>query len=330
MPRRYRSFFWPLVLIVIGLIALLVDLNVISSDRLYRLADLWPLILIVIGIELVSRRALKGAAVDLATVLILLIAAGGAIAYVAAGPAIPGGTQTLDSSDQVGSLNTASVSIDVGAATVKVEGNSSLGSDLYRAHIEYSGRKPSVDLDRSNGELSISQQGAFGFFGNERLVVDLQINPSVPWSISVNSGAATDTFNVTNVRIGSIELNTGASREDITLGPPKGIVPITINGGSVTVHVHRPIGSAASAQVSGGAVNLTADGQQERGIGTRHWQSAGYDTATDAYRIEVDAGASTVTVNTSSPASSGNIMIPGPGSPPSYRQAVAAHSTAGA
>ena len=302
MRTRYRSFFWPLVLIVIGLIALLVDLNVISSDRLYRLADLWPLILIVIGLELITRRVLKGTAVDVATFLILLIAAGGAIAYVAVGPAIPGGTHALDSSDQVGSLKTASVSIEVGAATVTVEGDSSLGSDLYRAHIEYSGRKPSVELDKSSGELSISQQGAFGFFGNERLVVDLHINPSIPWSISVDSGAATDTFNLTGVQIGSIELNTGASREDITLGLPKGIVPISVNGGAVTVHVHRPSGTAASAQVSGGAVNLTADGQQERGIGNRHWQSAGYDTATDAYRIEVDGGASTVTVDTSAPA----------------------------
>jgi hypothetical protein len=299
---RYRSFFWPLILIVIGLLALLVDLNVISSDRLYRLADLWPLILIVIGVELVSRRALKGAAVDVATVLILLIAAGGAIAYVAAGPAIPGGTHSLDSSGQVGSLKTASVSIDVGAATVTVSGNSSLDSDLYRAHIQYSGRKPSVELDKSTGELSISQQGAFGFFGNERLVVDLQINPSVPWTISVNSGAATDNFKLTDVRIGSIELNTGASREDITLGPPVGIVPITINGGAVTVHVHRPSGTEASAQVSGGAVSLTADGQQERGIGNRHWQSAGYGTTKDAYKIEVDGGASTVTVDATAPA----------------------------
>lgn len=302
MHRRYRSFFWPLVLIVIGLIALLVDLNLISSDRLYRLADLWPLILIVIGVELVSRRALKGAAVDVATVLILLIAAGGAIAYVAAGPAIPGGTQALDSSDQVGSLKTASVSIDVGAATVTVSGNSSLGSDLYRTHIQYSGRKPSVDLDKSTGELSISQQGAFGFFGKERLSVDLQINPNIPWTISVNSGAATDTFNLTNVNIRSIELNAGASREDITLGLPVGIVPITVNGGAVTVHVHRPVGTEAYAQVSGGAISLTADGQVERGIGNRHWQSAGYSNTDDAYKIEVDGGASTVTVDTAAPA----------------------------
>jgi hypothetical protein len=302
MRRRYRSFFWPLVLIVIGLIALLVDLNLISSDRLYRLADLWPLVLIVIGLELVTRRALKGAAVDVATVLILLIAAGGAIVYVAAGPAIPGGTQTFDSSDQVGSVKTASVSIDVGAATVTVEGDSSLGSDLFRAHIQYSGRKPSVALDKSTGELSISQQGTFGFFGNQRLVVELHVNPNVPWRISVNSGAATDTFRLTGVSVSSIELNSGASREDITLGQPKGIVPITINGGAVTVHVHRPSGTAASVQVSGAAVNLTADGQQERGIGNRHWQSAGYDKATDAYKLEVGGGASTVTMDTAVPA----------------------------
>lgn len=86
MRRRYRSFFWPVVLIAIGVIALLVDLNVISSDRLYRLADLWPLILIVIGLELIARRTLHGTAVDVATILILLIAAGGALIYISVGP----------------------------------------------------------------------------------------------------------------------------------------------------------------------------------------------------------------------------------------------------
>jgi hypothetical protein len=325
MPRRYRSFFWPLVLIVIGLIALLADLNLISTDRLYRLADLWPLILIVIGLELVSRRALTGAAVDVATVLILLIAASTAIAYVAAGPPIPGGTQTLESSGQTGTVNSASLHIDVGAATVTVQGSTSLGQDLYRAHIQYTGRKPAVTFDKSTGDVSISQEGTFGFFGNQRLVVDLQISPAVPWNINVNSGAATDTFKLTNVKVSSIELNTGASREDITLGAPKGIVPITVNGGALTVHVHRPSGTAASAQVSGGAVTLTADGQQARGIGSKTWQSDGYDAAADAYRIEVNGGASTVTVDAASPSANGHIVIPGPGSPPSYRQVLAGH-----
>src|SRR5450759_2960249 len=139
--RRYPSFLWPVILIVIGLIALLVDLNVISADRLYRLVDLWPLILIVIGLELIARRAFEGVAVDVATALILLIAAGGAVAYVSVGPAIPGGTHTFDQSDPIGNLNTARLRVDVGAVNMMIQSNPSLGPDLYRAHIEYSGPK---------------------------------------------------------------------------------------------------------------------------------------------------------------------------------------------
>jgi hypothetical protein len=299
--RRYRGFFWPAALIVVGVFALLVDLSVISADRLYRLVDLWPLILIVIGLELIARRALNGVAVDVAAALILLIAAGGAVAYVAVGPAIPGGTQTFDIADQVGNLNTATLHVDVGAVNMTVQGNSTLGSDLYRAHIEYSGPKPSVTLDKSTGDLSISQPSGFAIFANRHFVVDLQISPAVTWSINVNSGAANDTFNLTGVKVGSIHLNAGASREDITLGSPSGIVPITVNGGAVTVRVHRPSGTEASAHVSGGAVSLTGDGRHEGGIGNLNWQSDGYDTAADAYRIEVSAGAGTVTVDTSVP-----------------------------
>jgi Domain of unknown function (DUF5668) len=301
MRPRYRSFFWPVVLILIGVVALLVDLNVISADRLYRLADLWPLILVVIGLELIARRALKGAAVDVAGALILLIAAGGVVAYVSVGPSIPGGTHTFDASDTVDNLTTAALHLDVGAATTTVEGDASLGADLYRAHIEYSGPKPSVTLDKTTGDLRISQQGGFFLLGNRHFVLDLRINPSVTWSITLNSGAASDTFNLTSVTVGSIELNTGASREDISLGPPTGMVPISINGGAITVRVHRPKGTEVSVQVSGGAVSLTGDGKQAQGIGSKSWQSAGYDGTSDAYTIAVNGGACTVTVDTSKP-----------------------------
>jgi hypothetical protein len=320
MRVRYRSLFWPLLLIVIGLIALLVQLNVISSDRLYRLADLWPLILIVIGLEIISRRALSGVAVDVATVLILAIAAGATIAYVALGPAIPGGTRVLDTSGRVGNLKAATVEVDVGAATINMHDDISLGQDLYRAHIEYSGPKPSVSLDQSTGELIISQEGGFGFFGNRRFVLDLQISQAVAWSFQINSGAATDTFKLTDTQVRSIEINSGASREDITLGPAKGMVPITINGGAVTARIHRPSGTQVSAQVSGGAVTLIGDGHRVGAIGNAKWQSDRYDGATDAYQIVVNGGASNVTVDTTSPSAGGPIMIPGPGAPPSYRQ----------
>lgn len=299
MRRHYRSFFWPVFLIVVGVIALLVDVNVISVDRLYRLADLWPLILIVIGLELIMRRAVHGVAVDIATVLILLVAGIGAIAYVAAGPAIPAGTQTMSASDSVGTLTAASLNVEVGAADLTVVGDSALGADLFRTVIKYSGPKPEVALDKSTGELRISQPSGLGIFGSRRLSIELHISPSVSWSFSLNSGATNATLKLAGVRVTSVEANNGAIRLDLTLGPPKGIVSIQANGGAPNVRVHRPSGVAVSVQLSGGALNLTADGHHTASLGSASWQSDGYSNATDAYSIEVNGGACNVTVDTS-------------------------------
>lgn len=292
--RQYRSFFWPAILILIGVVALLVNAGVISTDRLGLLFDMWPLLLIVTGLELIVRRGVKGPAANVATVLIVLLAVGGALAYVGLAPN-PSVTGKLDAKGPVGSLDHASVEVNVGAATVSVIGTP-LEGDLYRAHIEYSGPKPDVSLDRSSGSLQISQgDGAFAF-RSRHFNLQLQINSSLPWKVAANSGASTESLKLETVHVTSIEINTGASREDITLGPPAGTVPVTINGGALNVHLHRPPGAAASVMVSGGTVTLDFDGHQNRGVGTVQ-ESTG--SGSDMYRIEVSGGACAVTMDAS-------------------------------
>jgi hypothetical protein len=293
--RRYRSYFWPAVLILIGVVAFLVNSGVISSDRLNLLFDLWPVILIVIGLELLARRALPGQNGDVAAVLIVLLAAGGAIAYVALAPN-PTTSGKLDSHAALGNLDHATLEIDAGAANITVTGTSSLEGDLYHATVSYSGAKPEINLDRSNGSLTISQGNTgFGVFQTRRFTLDLQINSSIPWTITSNGGASTEAFNLASVPLKSMDINTGASREDITLGPPSGVVPITINGGALTVNLHRLAGAGVSVSVSGGAVSLDFDGRQHRAIGSADDSSG---SGADMYRVEVSGGACTVKVDT--------------------------------
>ena len=291
--RHYRSYFWPALLILIGIVALLVNAGVISTDRLALLSDMWPVLLIVIGLELIVRRGVKGSAAETASVLIVVLAIGGALAYVALAPN-PGAPGKLDTNAPVGSLNHASVELDVGAATISVVGAGALEGDLYRAHIEYSGPKPDVRFDRANGSLQISQGNSGFAFASRRFKLQLQINASVPWKLVTNSGASTESLKLDAVHVTSIEINTGASREDITLGPPSGTVPVTIDGGALTVHLHRPSGAGASVVVSGGAVSLDFDGHQNRGVGTVQEASG---SGTDMYRVEVNGGACTVTMD---------------------------------
>ena len=297
--HRYRSLIWPGGLILLGVIALLVNTNIIPADRLDRLGDLWPLLLIVVGLELlISRSPMPTPAATVAGALVVVLAIVGAAAYVAIGPATPGGTQTLDRSERAGNLQFASVQIDVGAATLNVTGSGSLEGDLFRAHITYSGAAPDVSMDRSTGHVEISQSSRFQMFGSQKFHLDLQLNSQVRWNLVSNSGAATDTFKLASVKVGSIELNTGQSRDDITLGPPSGKVPIAINGGQLTVNLHRPSGSATDVNVSGGVISLDFDGRQQHGFG-----SLGVSTQdqADVYTVQINGGQCTVTVDTNSP-----------------------------
>jgi LiaI-LiaF-like transmembrane region len=297
--RGYRSFFWPAVLILVGVVALLVNTGRISVDRLYQLVYLWPVILIVIGLELIVRRTIRGPSADVAAALIVLLAIAGAAAYVTVGPN-PTTTQSLNASAPTGDLKQASVEIDVGAANITLSGSADLGADLYRAHIEYSGAKPDVSLDTESGTVTVEQSNTSVFgFQDQKFVLDMQLNQGVKWTLSEKSGATDDTFNLAHALVAGVTLNTGASRDDITLGPATGIVPVEIDGGALTVRLHRRSGTEASVAVSGGAVTFTADGRDMRGFGQFNYESQGFAGATDGYRIRVKGGACTVTLDTS-------------------------------
>ena len=298
---RYRSFFWPALIILVGVLALLVNTGQIPVDRLGELINLWPLVLIVIGLELIVRRVVHGVAGDVAAALIIILAIVGAAAYVTVAPN-PSQTHSMDSSADLGNIDQGSLEITVGAASLDISSDTSVGSDLYRAHIDYSGQQPRIDLDRSNGMLRISQSGSNTlFFQNRRFALHLTLNPSIPWSIRENSGAATEHIDVAHVT--SLMINPGASRDDITLGQPSGAVavPVQVNGGALTVNVHRPEGVISTVQVNGGAVTLTVDGNTQHGIGHVTFEPAN-PNGDPSYSIRVNGGACTVTVDSTGPA----------------------------
>jgi hypothetical protein len=295
--QSYRGLLWPAVLILIGIVALLVNTNVIPADRLYRLADLWPLLVIVLGLEILIRRsAMPAPASNVAAAVIVLVALVGAAVYVASGP--PLGNGTLDSSQPVGAVERAAVEVDVGGASITITGDSSIGDNLYQAHVNYSGRVPTVSLDRSTGELRISQDSSGFLLPGQRFTLNLKLNAKVPWGITINAGGTADTMQLSNITLSSVSLNTGGSSADVTLGPPHGAVPLSFNGAGLNVHLHRPTGTAASVSVSGAGVSLTFDGRHHGAIGSVEDSSG---SGSDRYDVEVNGAGCSVTMDTNSP-----------------------------
>ena len=264
MWRREPSVIWGGLLVIVGVLFLLANTGVLSS---ITWDYVWPVLIIAVGVWLVIARI------------------GG-----------PGGSNVnLDSAEPREDLQQAKLELAIGAGRVDVK-SAPLGDQLYRAHLEHAGPSPQIKLDRATGTVRVSQSFDW-FMGARRVQCDAQLSDAIPWQVGCSTGAIRGTFDLSTIQLSRFDCQTGASRIELVLGSPKGIVPMRIQGGALTIDVVRPAGAGVKVDASGAAVQLRGDGTRQDGVGSRSWSSAGADGG-DRYELAVSGGA--VTVNVSS------------------------------
>ncbi len=263
MWRREPSLIWGGVLVIVGVLFLLANTGVLSS---ISWDYVWPVAIIAVGVWLIVAR----------------IGPGGSYANV-------------DSAEPRENLQEAKLEVAIGAGRVDVR-SAPLGDQLYRAHLEHAGPSPQIKLDRATATVRVSQSFDW-FIGARRVRLEAQLSDAIPWQVGCSTGAIRGTFDLSTVQLTRFDCQTGASRIELVLGSPKGIVPLRIQGGALTIDVLRPAGAGVKVDASGAAVQLRGDGSRQDGVGSRSWSSAGADGA-DRYELAVSGGA--VTVNVSS------------------------------
>ena len=298
---RVRDAVLPLILIVAGAIALLLNAHVLSQQAVSNLAALWPVILVAGGVALVLRAVLPAQRALIGGIGFAIAALVATLAIAIAGPAlVPAGTGILDSSAALGPAATASLSLDFGSSTITIRGQD-LGGHAYQAHLEYTKTQgvPRIQFSPAGNSLEIrSGPGLGGFFQSGNQSVDLSLSTRVPWSLSLQGGAGDVHLAVGNLRISDLHLSGGAGDVEATLGAPKGTADIAVSGGAGDVTMHLPKGAQWRVQVSGGASSVTLDGQELDALNQASRSSSGYDAATDRYDIQISGGVSDVTLDT--------------------------------
>lgn len=264
MWNRNPSIFWGGLLVIVGVLFLFANLGVLSN---LDWNVVWPVVLIALGLWLVIGRIGPGSA-----------------------------SADVDSAEAREGLEKAKLDVSVGAARLEVAAQA-LDDQLYRVHIEHAGTPPEVRLDRATGTVRISQRSDW-FMGARRLQVDAKVTDAIPWEVACSTGAIRADFDFSSATLTGFGCRTGASEVSLVLGAPKGVVPLRVEGGALTVRISRPAGAAAQIQASGGAVQLRADGTRQDGLGTRTWKSDGFDVARDRYDVTVSGGALNVELST--------------------------------
>jgi hypothetical protein len=167
---------------------------------------------------------------------------------------------------------------------------------LYRAR--FGDRMPKVEARR--GIVTI-QYPRFpgGDWLNDRSErpAEVELNASIPWDVEVSGGASRLLADLRGLRLGSLKVDGGASRLEVVLPAPSGIVNVVILGGASNIAIRRPEGAAAQLRVDGGATNLTFDARHI-GVagGELNLQSRDYGGTADRYAIAVTGGANNVNV----------------------------------
>ena len=182
--------------------------------------------------------------------------------------------------------------LDSGATNITVRA-AEVGSELYRVSVDPgSGQTPKVTRSGDTVHVGLLQSGSGG--GASTLEVDLDSH--VRWVLRLNGGAHTESVDMRGGELAELDLLAGATRCDVRLGPPRGVVRVRFTGGATEFGVHLPAGGSAQLTFEAAIPSVRIDGSQ-RTVSSAQEIAVGDVSAADRYVVDLAAGASTLTVD---------------------------------
>jgi hypothetical protein len=313
-PRRFRSFFWPMILIGVGLVWLLGNLGILRPASIGALISLWPLVLILIGLDILfgRRSPVIGA-------LIGLLAIVAVIGILIAGPALGlptasvGVLQTRTITEPVNGATDANVILDFSSQPVNLHPVSD-PANLLEAQIEYYGSLSYSSTGNPTRQISLSPSGGFAFLlgSDTNARWDIGLNPAIPINLHLGGSSGSEALDLSSLRLTAFFLDQGSGSVTASLPPSpepytaefqgasgsldlslpaNATLTIRLDGGSGSIHIRLPAGAAVRFEVrssGSGSVNRPSSlSQASPGANRKEgvWQTAGYDQA--AYQIDI-------------------------------------------
>jgi hypothetical protein len=266
MGMRSSNLFWPVILILIGVLFLLQNLGLLGGN-VWSL--FWPLLLILFG------------------VWVLLGATGRRRMAEAQDVAVP-----LEGAAR------ARIRIRHGAGRLSVKGGA--GGDQLLAGSFGGGLDHRVQRngDALDVEMSIPEAGMqfmpWMWGPGSTLDWSFALNGQIPLSLDIEGGANEVELDLTDLLVDDLRLKTGASSTNLTLPAHAGMTHADIGSGAASAVIRVPPGVAARIQVRGGLSSIDVDGRFAR-VGN-DYESPDYATAANKVDLRVETGVGSVKI----------------------------------
>jgi len=121
------------------------------------------------------------------------------------------------------------------------------------------------------------------------------LNGEIPLSLTFETGASDMQLDLTDLRVTELQLKTGASSTDVTLPANAGHTSVSFSGGAASAIIRVPSGVAARVRTSGGLADIKVDRNRFPRLGGIY-QSEDYDAAPNKADIRVEMGVGSINV----------------------------------
>jgi hypothetical protein len=300
MYHRRPSLFWPIILIGVGAILLLSNLNIITGNPWAIVWRLLPVLLIAMGLDiLVGHRSGVGSIVG---GLLGLAVIGLVLWVLIAKPALPGLTfsgnlQTQHIQAPLNNAQTAKVSISFATGTndlkALIDSPNLIEGDLsFYGTIDFT---PSTDGSTANIRLSESG-GSFGFpfMSDSGEKWSIGLNTKVTYDLDLNMGVGTSTIDLSKLTLTNAKLSVGVGQVEVRL-PSTGKFNFKIDGGVGTLKIRLPSRLGVHIDLDSGLGSFNA-GSRLRSIGNNVYETDGFSSASDQITLKIDAGVGSINV----------------------------------
>jgi hypothetical protein len=302
-----KNIFWGALLIALGTIFLLDNVNLLdfSWDFLWKF---WPLVLIVFGLILfIKNDLIKIILAALAAIILALTFYAsfksvtgsfndGIEFYVDEDDVISGEIDTSNYAVQFApDLNSATFKLDAGAGTFLLKGvtDSLLSAksfgikNNYILNSQIQDSYAFVKLKMKKTRFSIDE-------GKVKNKLDVNLNKKPKWNLDLDLGAATVDFDLSKHKIEKLNLDVGAASVKLKLSDLLDESNISIDAGASKIEIEVPESVGCELKVDASLSSKNVSGFNQ--LNSEHYQTENFESSKKKIYIKIDCGVSSIEV----------------------------------
>jgi Domain of unknown function (DUF5668)/Putative adhesin len=258
VPVNRGLVFWGVALVTAGAVALVVELNWVSTEFLPDTFDLWPMLLIVVGIALLASRTAFG----VVGVAVAGLAVGALAGLLIGGTGLDIGNlggcdEEPDAASAYEGTFGRSANVEIEFSCGRLEVSTQPGSGWTLAARHDADTEPNVDARADS--LRLETEGRFLGLGGSRNEWELSLPTDGELELQVSANAAGSGIDLSNTAISTLELDVNAGDSVLTLsGASVDDLQVSGNAGSVSLIVDAATEATGEVSVNAGSLELCA------------------------------------------------------------------------